>query len=75
MALFNVSVLAHLTLPESVRRAIVQAAVDQGRIAAALEAIVAKMNEPDVPPALHEEITEAAAEAEALRQAQEPPAP
>jgi hypothetical protein len=77
VALFNVSVLAHLQLPESVRRAIVQSAVSQERIAVALEAIVAKMNEPDpeVDPVLHEEITDAAAEAEALRQAQAPQAP
>ena len=73
MALFNVSVLAHLQLPESVRRAIVQSAAAQERTAAALEAIVAKMNEPDteVPPALSAEIKEAAAAAAAVEQAQE----
>ena len=47
MALFTVSVFSQLTLPESVRLAIVRLAVDQGRIAGALEALVAKINEPD----------------------------
>ena len=46
MALFNVSVFAQLMLPESVRLAIVKLAVDSGRTAAALEAIVAKIDEP-----------------------------
>ena len=46
MALFTVSVFSQLTLPESVRLAIVRLAVDQGRIAGALEALVAKILNP-----------------------------
>ncbi|HJQ66355.1 MAG TPA: hypothetical protein VJ816_08260 [Gemmatimonadales bacterium] len=73
MALFNISVLAHLNLPESVRRALVQGAADQGRIATALEAIVTKINEAasEVPPELSAEIAEAAKDAEALKQEQQ----
>ena len=47
MALFNISVQSWLNLPESVRLAIVKTAVDTGRIATALETLVAKVDEPD----------------------------
>jgi hypothetical protein len=73
MSLFGpINVFAQLNLPESVRLAIVKLAVDSGRTAAALEAILAKINEPDaeVPPELHEAIEETAAAAEEVKQAQ-----
>jgi len=47
VALFNISVQSWLNLPESVRLAIVKTAVDTGRIATALETLVAKVDEPD----------------------------
>jgi len=49
VALFNISVQSWLNLPESVRLAIVKMAVDTGRVAAALETLVAKVDEPEPP--------------------------
>jgi len=55
VALFNISVQSWLNLPESVRLAIVKTAVDTGRIASALETLVAKIDEAnEVPAALHD---------------------
>lgn len=79
MALFNVSVLATLSLPEWLRRAFPKFGSDLARLAdaserqaATLEAILLKINEPDaVPPALHDAIEETAASAEQVQQAQE----
>jgi len=75
-----VYVYSQLTLPESVRLAIVKLAVDSGRTAAALEAIVAKLNEPDGPPTpvdteLHEAIVEQTGAADALQTAAEQQSP
>ena len=76
MALFNISVQSWLNLPESVRMAIVKTAVDTGRIAAALEAIVAKIDEAnEVPTALHDVIEETAASADQVKAAQEQQGP
>ena len=76
MALFNISVQSWLNLPESVRLAIVKTAVDTGRIAAALETLVAKIDEAnEVPAALHDVIEETAASAEQVKAAQEQQGP
>jgi len=76
VALFNISVQSWLNLPESVRLAIVKTAVDTGRIASALETLVAKIDEAnEVPAALHDVIEETAASAEQVKAAQEQQGP
>jgi hypothetical protein len=50
MALFNISVLSTLDIPREVRDVLRQIADGEQRVAVALEAIVVKMNEADVPP-------------------------
>jgi len=76
VALFNISVQSWLNLPKSVRLAIVKTAVDTGRIASALETLVAKIDEAnEVPAALHDVIEETAASADQVKAAQEQQGP
>jgi hypothetical protein len=70
-----ITVYSILQRSQEERRWMRQQAEATVRVADALEAMLAKLNEPDpeVPPALSAEIKEAVAEAEELKQAQESP--